>query len=141
MAAIPGFESVRQQLCAASDSGLRSHSDDMILYTITSDSTLRIFFPVFDSPRILQLHASLDLFSSFLYTQGSQPSLQSSVFWLDRDILDGVLANNLKQPLEQEDSRTRRIQDIKDEGWDLFLRVIGDGSIVVSAVTVSLGLH
>ena len=137
MAAIPGFKSVRQRPYAASNLNLCFHSDDLILYTITSDSTLRIYFPVLDSPRHLQLHASLDLFSSSSLGQ-SRPS---SIFWLDRDVLDGVLANILKINSDQEDGRSRRVREIKDEAWDLFLRLTGDGSIIVSAVTVSVTLH
>lgn len=114
-----------------------SSRDDLILFTVTSDATLRIFFPVLDSPQFLQLHASLDLYSSLpLSITSVHPEIQhSSVFYLDREVIrrssDKILAN-----CPSEDNvRTRRIQDIKEEGWDLFLHVLGDGSIVVTAVT------
>lgn len=40
-------------------------------------------------------------------------------------------------PQHEEDARYRRLQDIKDEGWDLFLRILEDGSIIITAVAVS----
>lgn len=41
---------------------------------------------------------------------------------------------------EQEDGRSRRVREILEEGWDLFLRVFADGSFVVQAVAVSSGI-
>ncbi|KAJ7092570.1 WD repeat-containing protein [Mycena epipterygia] len=111
-----------------------SSRDDLILYTITSDSTLRIFLPVLDSPQYLQLHASLDLFSSIPFIVSSQLSTTSSVFWLDREIIGDSISAALKNETESEHAPTRRLQEIKDEGWDLFLRVLEDGSVVVTAV-------
>ncbi|KAJ6574959.1 WD repeat-containing protein [Mycena capillaripes] len=111
-----------------------SSRDDLILYTITSDSTLRIFLPVLDSPQYLQLHASLDLFSSIPFTVSSTLSTSSSVFWLDREIVGDCISATLKNETDSEHARFRRLQEIKDEGWDLFLRVLEDGSAVVTAV-------
>ncbi|KAF7339771.1 WD repeat protein [Mycena venus] len=112
-----------------------SSRDDLILYTITSDSTLRIFLPVLDSPQYLQLHASLDLFSSIPFSISSKLSTaSSSVFWLDREIVGDCISATLKNETDSEHARFRRLQEIKDEGWDLFLRVIEDGSALVTAV-------
>ncbi|KAF9015532.1 RAVE protein 1 C terminal-domain-containing protein [Cyathus striatus] len=112
-----------------------SSRDDLILYTVTSDSTLRIFLPVLDSPDHLQLHASLDLFSSLPYSvTSSYLTPSSSIFWLDREIVGNVLDNVLKQHIDQNDAKGRRIAEIKQEGWDLFLRIIDDGSVVVTAI-------
>lgn len=111
-----------------------------MLYTVTSDSTLRIFLPVLDSPQHLQLHASLDLFSalpSSIATEVPQPS-DSSVFWLDREVVGASLDSILKGSQDDDDVRIRRLREIKEEGWDLFLRVFWDGSVVVSAVAVGL---
>lgn len=58
------------------------------------------------------------------------------MFWLDREIISDALANILANQTEQDDARSRRIREIKEEGWDLFLRVLGDGSVVVTAVAV-----
>jgi hypothetical protein len=116
-----------------------SRRDDLILYTITSDSTLRIYLPILDSPQRLQLHASLDLFSSLPFSVAatySKPA-NSSVFWLDREIVWDALNNILKDQSELEDARSRRIKEIIEEGWDLFLRVLEDGSVVITAVAVS----
>ncbi|KAE9408257.1 WD repeat-containing protein [Gymnopus androsaceus JB14] len=109
-----------------------SSRDDLILYTITSDSTLRIFFPVLDSPQHLQLHAAIDLYSSIPSSLDSTPS--SNVFWLDREVISQSLERILGKDLEIDDVKTRRLRDIKDEGWDLFLRVVENGGIVLTAV-------
>ncbi|KAF8349754.1 RAVE protein 1 C terminal-domain-containing protein [Amanita rubescens] len=90
-----------------------SSRDDLILYTITSDATLRIFMPVLDRPMHLQLHASLDIFSCVPFSELANAS-DSAIFWLDRETI-----NHLEQ------------------GWDLFLRTLADGSIVVTAVATS----
>ncbi|KAF9056524.1 RAVE protein 1 C terminal-domain-containing protein [Panaeolus papilionaceus] len=112
-----------------------SSRDDLILYTITSDATLRIFFPVLDAPDYFQLHGSLDLFSSLPYSVASQmDSTLSSVFWIDRKILEEPVIRLLKQAAGTDDARTRRIKEIKDENWDLFIRILADGSVVVTAV-------
>ncbi|KAK7064348.1 WD repeat protein [Favolaschia claudopus] len=112
-----------------------SSRDDLILYTITSDSTLRIFIPVLDSPQYLQLHASLDLFSSIPFSiSATLPSTNSSVFWLDREIVSDCITTTLQREADSEHARSKRLQEIKDEGWDLFLRVLHDGSAVVTAV-------
>jgi len=106
---------------------------------VTSDATLRIFFPVLDSPDYLQLHASLDLYSSLPFSVVEQlQSSASSVFWLDRNSVERVITNILKDPKLTDDARTRRIREIKEEGWDLFLRILADGSLVVTAVAVCL---
>jgi hypothetical protein len=115
-----------------------SHSADSILYTVTKDSVLRIFLPVLDSPQLLQLHASLDLFSSLPFSIASDyESACSSVFWMDREVLGNTFNHTLKTCSEEEDGRRRRITEIKEEGWDMFLRILADGSIVVTAVAVS----
>ncbi|KAF5384978.1 hypothetical protein D9615_001393 [Tricholomella constricta] len=113
--------------------------DDLILYTVTNDSTIRIFLPVLDSPQNLQLHASLDLFSSFPFSIASNHlwQLPSTAFWLDREVVGNALKEILKQRIEQDDARGRRIKEILEERWDLFLRVLGDGSIVVTAVAAT----
>ena len=107
---------------------------DLILYSVTSDSVLRIFIPILDSPEYLQLHASLDLFSALpFHVALTHAESHSSIFWLDRQTVGAVLDHILKDSSE---AQNRRIKEIKDEGWDLFLRVLGDGSIVVTAVAV-----
>ncbi|KAG6878653.1 hypothetical protein C0993_001176 [Termitomyces sp. T159_Od127] len=87
---------------------------------------------------LLQLHASLDIFSSLPVSATSRHLNQtaSTAFWLDREVVGNALNATLKKWSEpdQDNARLRRIKDIKDESWDLFLRVFGDGSVVVSAV-------
>ncbi|KAF8973548.1 WD repeat-containing protein [Flammula alnicola] len=112
-----------------------SSRDDLILYSITSDATLRIFFPVLDDPDYLQLHASLDICASLPFSVVTQlESAASSVFWLDRRTVEKVILYILNDPSQADDARNRRIKEIKDDGWDLFLRILSDGSIVVTAV-------
>lgn len=108
------------------------------MYTITSDATLRIFFPVIDAPDFLQLHASLDLYSSLPFSLTGQLGSTSSVFWLDRKTVETVINHILANPLLTDDARTRRIREIKEESWDLFMRILSDGSVVVTAVAVSV---
>ncbi|KAI0316614.1 WD repeat-containing protein [Amylostereum chailletii] len=107
--------------------------DDLILYTITADATLRIFFPVLDSPQYLQLHASLDLFSSAPSSCPPKASA-SNIFWLDREVIGDSLSKILRDVSDVEDAKTRRARDITEEGWDLFLRIVSDGSLVVKAI-------
>jgi len=114
-----------------------STRDDFILYSVTSDATLRIFFPVLDAPDYLQLHASLDLYASLPFSFVNQlNSTNSSVFWLDRRTVEQVVTNILSDPTQVDEACNRRIKEIKDDGWDLFLRVLGDGSLVITAVAV-----
>ncbi|KAG0704335.1 RAVE protein 1 C terminal-domain-containing protein [Suillus ampliporus] len=114
-----------------------SRSDDPALYTITSDSTLRIFLPVIDAPHRLQLHASLDLFSSlpFLIAAklGSHPR-RSTVVWLDKEVVRRTIKAVLASSTEDASPQVQRLREIDEEGWDLFVRALGDGSILVSAV-------
>ncbi|KAF9455073.1 hypothetical protein P691DRAFT_770160 [Macrolepiota fuliginosa MF-IS2] len=111
-----------------------SSRDDLILYTITSDSALRIFLPVLDSPRTLQLHACLDLFSSIPFSSASAYPNTSAVFWLDRAQIDTTFQHLLKTHTGTDDPQIRLIKDVVEEKWDLFLRVLADGSLVLSAV-------
>ncbi|OAX44398.1 hypothetical protein K503DRAFT_383768 [Rhizopogon vinicolor AM-OR11-026] len=114
-----------------------SRSDDAALYTITSDSTLRIFFPVVDVPHRLQLHASLDLFSSlpFLIVAkfGPHPS-RSTVVWLDKEVVRRMIKAILVSTAEDVSPPVKRLREIDEEGWDLFVRALEDGSLLVSAV-------
>ncbi|THV05992.1 hypothetical protein K435DRAFT_834441 [Dendrothele bispora CBS 962.96] len=112
---------------------LTSNRDDLILYSITADSVVRIFFPVLDSPQHLQLHASIDLLSSVSYPVSEQK--ESTVFWMDREVVNQSLQKLLSQKVSEDDASTRRLLDIQKEGWDLFLRVVSDGTIVVSAIS------
>lgn len=117
------------------------HNDDPILYTTTADGTLRVFLPVLDAPQRVQLHAALDAASAVpLYAEGGEKDKavqdtdrSSSVFPLDRDAMLGVL-QMVKESGAAEDARSRRVREIAEEGWDLFLRVLADGSLVVQAV-------
>jgi hypothetical protein len=111
--------------------------DDLILYTITSDATLRVYLPVIDTPQRMELHATLDAYSLDWRSKTSQ-LIYSRIFWLDREVVSDSFISILKGIGEkQEDGRSRRIREILEEGWDLFLRVFADGSFVVQAVAVS----
>lgn len=115
-------------------------SDDLILYTITSDATLRIFLPVLDAPQYVQLHASLDIFSSLPFSIASQVTA-SRVFLLDRGVMSDALSVALAaMNTSDEDARSRRLQDMKAESWDLFLRVLQDGSLIIQAVAVCVDI-
>lgn len=93
--------------------------------------------PVLDAPQYLQLHTALDTFSSLPFSVASQQTA-SGVFWLDREVMNSAFKLVLAQPQPaEEDARRRRVREIAEEGWDIFLRVLGDGSLVVQAVAVS----
>ncbi|KAJ3966484.1 RAVE protein 1 C terminal-domain-containing protein [Lentinula raphanica] len=113
-----------------------SSRDDLILYTITTDSTLRIYLPVLDSPQYVQLHAALDFYSSVpsSLTNNLTRTPSSAIFWLDGEILNENLARLLTRGFNLDDAKSRTIRDIQEEGWDLFLRVVGDGGLILTAV-------
>lgn len=98
--------------------------------------------PVLDQPQYLQLHGSLDLFSSLPVATSTQAAFgptSSSVFRLKRKLIKEVFAHTLNQNVtDEEDTKRRRIREMQEEGWDLFLRVLEDGALIVSAVAVSL---
>lgn len=61
------------------------------------------------------------------------------------DALDHILKQQSREQTqpgsetqENDDAklRLRKVREIQEEGWDLFLRVMGDGSVVVRAVAV-----
>ncbi|KAH9984643.1 WD repeat-containing protein [Russula compacta] len=112
-----------------------SSRDSPVLYTVTCDATLRLFIPVLDSPQSMQLHATLDLFPSAPSLPPSQKSSipSSNVFYLDREIFRGVLMTVLMDASDANDTKLRRLQDICDGGWDMFMQVLPDGSITIRA--------
>lgn len=104
------------------------------MYTITTDATLRIFLPVLDTPHFLQLHASLDVDSDV----PGQNLSNSNIFWLHKDTLAESLKAIVSGKHELEDeTQYRRLKEMDDEGWDFFVRVFPDNSLVVRAVAVS----
>lgn len=116
-----------------------STSDSPVLYTVTCDATLRIFIPVLDSPQFLQLHATLDLSSSVPSLPPSQKigSNSPDVFSLSREVLRGVLSTVLADSSDADDPKLRRLQEICDGEWDMFLQVFPDRSLTIRAVTAS----
>lgn len=112
--------------------------DDLILYSVTSDATLRIFLPVIDTPDYLQLHTALDIYASLPFSVVAQlESSASSIFWLDRRAVEKVINHLLSDKEHGNEAHNRRIKEIRDEGWDLFMRILADGSVVITAVAVS----
>jgi hypothetical protein len=116
-----------------------STSDSPVLYTVTCDATLRIFIPVLDSPQFLQLHATLDLSSSVPSLPPSRKRNNNSpdVFSLSREVLRGVLSTILADSSDADDPKLRRLQEICDGEWDMFLQVFPDRSLTIRAVTAS----
>ncbi|KIY70161.1 hypothetical protein CYLTODRAFT_348194 [Cylindrobasidium torrendii FP15055 ss-10] len=103
----------------------RDSADNLVFITVTQDSTLRVFMPVLDNPEYLQLHASVDLHSI------EQTSKISSIFYLGGQVLTSALS---RMTFETDDALTRRLQDVRDEGWELFLRILEDGSATLTAM-------
>jgi len=113
-----------------------SSRDSPVLYTVTRDATLRIFIPVLDSPQHMQLHATLDLSTT---TPSLPPSrkpdnLSSNVFYLDRETFRSVLTTILKDASDPDNTKLRRLQEICDDEWDMFMQVLPDGTLAVRAV-------
>jgi hypothetical protein len=115
----------------------------MALFTVTSDSTLRIYLPVIDFPQRLQLHASLDLFSCLPYPiiaslipRGQERSPPSSILWLDHQVTHGVIKKLLEDSSDQDMSEFQTLKQLREGEWDLFLRVLPDGSMVLTSVAV-----
>lgn len=110
--------------------------DDPVLFTITSDSVLRIFFPVVDSPRHLQLHLAVDLFTSlpFATTSKFRSYSSSKITCLDKEITGQIIKTALAGSTSNGvETGTHELREI-DEKSDLFIRVLSDGSIILSAV-------
>ena len=111
-----------------------------MLYTITTDGTVRVFLPVLDQPNYLQLHGALDAYSSLpllSHPSSSKTSTPSMGFVLDREVMSAAFAKILKDcDKNNDDSSLHRLREIQDEGWDLFLYVHEDRSLVVGAVAV-----
>jgi hypothetical protein len=116
-----------------------STSDSPVLYTVTCDATLRIFIPVLDSPQYLQLHATLDLSPPVPSLSSSRKTGKHSpnVFCLGREVLRGVLTTVLADLSDASELKLRRLQEIIDGGWDIFMQVLVDGSLTIRAVAVS----
>ncbi|KAI5897900.1 uncharacterized protein SCHCODRAFT_02565349 [Schizophyllum commune H4-8] len=111
-----------------------SSRDDLILYTVTADAVLRVFVPVLDAPQSLQLHASLDLYSSVPFSVASMySSSPTSVFCLNRSALEQAL-ERIVESAPPHAEHHHRLREMKEEAWDLFLRAMPDGSLVVSAI-------
>ncbi|KAI6162072.1 RAVE protein 1 C terminal-domain-containing protein [Pisolithus thermaeus] len=116
---------------------LTTHSDDPVLYTVTSDSVLRIFLPVIDSPHRLQLHLAIDSFTSLMPSNnlGVSSYSTSKIMWLDKEIIGPVVKTLLEgSSVDNRDVEMEKLREIDEEKLDLFIRVFGDGSLVFSAV-------
>ncbi|KAL4070811.1 RAVE protein 1 C terminal-domain-containing protein [Scleroderma citrinum] len=111
--------------------------DDPVLFTITSDSVLRIFFPVVDSPQHLQLHLAIDLFNSLpsFSTSDIRNYSSSRITCLDKEITGHIIKTVLtKSTSNSGEVEIQKLLEIDGEKLDLFIRVLSDGSIILSAV-------
>ncbi|KAI6047751.1 RAVE protein 1 C terminal-domain-containing protein [Pisolithus marmoratus] len=114
-----------------------SRGDDPVLFTVTSDSVLRIFLPVVDSPHRLQLHLAIDPSSSLTpsNTLGISSYSASKIIWLDKEIIGPVIKTLLEgSPVGGRNAEMEKLREIDEEKSDLFVRVFEDGSLVLSAV-------
>jgi hypothetical protein len=120
-----------------------SNRDENTLLTTTADHALRIFYPVLDAPHHLQLHATIDPYAFLPSSTGSNSG--SPVFWMNRAVIRSVFGNVLRDAGEVEskadENQRRRLTELYEEGWDLFCRILDDGSIVVRAVAVRYSRH
>lgn len=65
------------------------------------------------------------------------PPPQSEIIWLDREVV-GPAIKTMLNASETNNNEMSKLRDIADEDWDLFLRVLADGSLLLSAVAVSV---
>lgn len=65
------------------------------------------------------------------------PSPESQIIWLDRQVIGPAIKAAMKAS-EIMRSEMSRLRDVEDEGWDLFLQVLADGSLLLNAVAVSI---
>lgn len=84
----------------------------------------------------LQLHASLDLSFSHVSANRTSNYEDSQVFILDRDILSSFLRAQQSAD-EKNDGQGRQVKELLEQGWDVFLRHLFNGSVVITAVAVS----
>lgn len=103
--------------------------------------------PVLDAPCLLQLHATIDKFS-FLSDSTAASADGSHIFWLDREAVRRSLENTAAgERVDAEVAQRRKplVDQLLADGWDLFARVLPDGSMVVRALAVGtfdfLSLH
>ncbi|EJD52247.1 hypothetical protein AURDEDRAFT_159101 [Auricularia subglabra TFB-10046 SS5] len=103
------------------DFSWRNSTSSHVLYTTTSDDTLRIFLPVLDSPFHLQLHEALDT-DSFGLDDAAPASCVLP--------LDATTLRHLRAPEEM----LARLEGVLEAGHDLFARVLPDGTSSIRAV-------
>lgn len=113
-----------------------------MLYTITDDDVLRVFLPVIDTPHLLQLHASFDLYSDHTedpnVLENEYSDQHSNIFWLHKDTISTYLdATLLSSDDVQEDGHTKRLVEMSEDGWDFFFRISSDNSLTMRALAVS----
>jgi hypothetical protein len=87
----------------------------------------------------MQLHATLDLSRSVPSLPPSRRAGNHSpnVFSLGREVLRGALTTVLTDLSDTDDPKLRRLQEICDGGWDLFMQVFPDGSLTIRAIAAS----
>jgi len=64
------------------------------------------------------------------------PRSKSEIIWLDKEVIGPAIKAVLKAS-ESENVEISRLRDV-EEDWDLFLRVLADGSLLLSAVAVRI---
>jgi hypothetical protein len=121
-----------------------NHRGELVLYTTTTDSVLRIFVPVLDSPTHLQLHATLDMDAFMPFSQRTRTQKQLGgnppVFIFNRslllDIFSTLLNSDDKEKEKEKEQETqmqegiRRMKEIREGDWDIFFRLTGEGLVV-----------
>lgn len=65
------------------------------------------------------------------------PRHGSEIIWLDREVI-GPAVKAILEASEMKSVEMSRLRDVEREDWDLFLRVLADGSLLLSAVAVSV---
>lgn len=59
------------------------------------------------------------------------------IFCPDRRVIQRAVSHELAK-LDKEDSQSKRLKEIEDGAWDLFVRILTDRTMVIRAIAVSL---
>jgi hypothetical protein len=112
------------------------NSGDIVLCTITTDMVLRIFAPVLDSPRHLQMQASVAAISLVPVSQRKIESSSARVFLWDPHILEDYAR---VVEADEDADKHQRLKKILNGDWDLFaVALIGETFVMHGIVVINV---
>lgn len=115
--------------------------DDQILYSVTTDDTLRVYLSIPDASNYLTLYASWSIFSSeaMSFSEDFEVLGYSKIFWIDKYALPDDSTEILQT------SRLAPYNKLHDENIEgrkvsptYFVRILKDGFLVMNRIVVSI---